>query len=131
MIFGAIIIQPLHKSQNNHTENIMYKFYSALAFLFVTQCNLAYAGEQVGKILNITVRSSDGLISFIMENTATGKPACAKYSYWLIADENSVTGKQQLAMLLTARASGQVISVFGSNTCVRWHDGENVVGITF
>ncbi|MEX0139531.1 hypothetical protein MRBLMS1_000288 [Massilia sp. LMS1-1-1.1] len=108
----------------------MSKFFSVLAFLFAIQCNPAYAGEQVGKIVSITVRSVDGLISFTMENTATGKPACAKYSYWLIADENSVTGKQQLAMLLTARASGQVISVFGSNTCVRWSDGENVVGIT-
>lgn len=110
--------------------DIMPKFLSVLTFLFATQCNLAYAGEQTGKILSLTVRAGDGLISFTMENTATGKPACAKYSYWIIADENSVTGKQQLAMLITARASGQVISVYGSNSCVRWNDGGNVAGIT-
>lgn len=108
----------------------MHKFFLVLAFLFAIQCNPAYAGEQVGKILSITVRSNDGLIYFVMENTATGKPACAKNSYWIIADENSVTGKQQLAILLTARAGGQTINVSGSNSCVRWHDGENVVSIT-
>ncbi|APA67322.1 hypothetical protein [Janthinobacterium sp. 1_2014MBL_MicDiv] len=109
----------------------MYKFISMLALLFATQSNIAYAGEQSGKVLNLIVRSSDGMIYFEMENKATGKPACATHSYWIIADEKSTTGKQQMAMLLAARVSGQVISVYGTNTCTRWSDGEDVSGIIF
>jgi len=44
----------------------------------------------------------------------------------MIKDENSNTGKQQLAILLAARASGETITVDGSNTCTRWGDGEDV-----
>ncbi len=53
-------------------------------------------------------------------------PACATISYWMIRDENSNSGKQQLSMLLAAHAAQRSISVHGMNTCNRWGDGEDV-----
>lgn len=104
----------------------MYKFISILVLLLASQCNTAHAGTQSGKIKHLMVRASDGLVLFELENTGAEKPACATHSYWIIADEKSVTGKQQLAVLLAARASDQVVSISGSNKCTRWVDGEDV-----
>jgi hypothetical protein len=44
----------------------------------------------------------------------------------MIRDENSAVGKRQLAMLLLAYSTGQVVTVYGMNTCARWVDGEDV-----
>lgn len=86
----------------------------------------ALAGTQSGKVTKVFVRASDGLIYFFVEGTGAGKPACASAGYWIIKDENSAAGKRQLAVLLTARASGEAVTISGMNTCARWHDGEDV-----
>lgn len=88
----------------------------------------AFAGTQTGQVTQILVRAQDGLIYFQMSGPVTApRPACAQNtSYWMIRDENSNAGKQQLGLLLAARATGQSITVTGSNTCLRWVDGEDV-----
>lgn len=75
------------------------------------------------------VRASDGLVSVELEGTHAGKPACAIYDYWMIREEASVFGKQQYAMLLSAKLAGKSIKIIGSNQCVRWLDGEDIDAI--
>ena len=89
------------------------------------------AGTQTGQVTMVMVRASDGLVWFNMNGKATGHPSCAFYNYWMIKNENSNAGKQQLTQLLTARASGQAITVTGSGTCTRWPDGEDVGEIDY
>jgi hypothetical protein len=84
------------------------------------------AGTQTGTVDQIFVRASDGLVYFFLSGAATGQPSCATRNYWIIKDENSNAGKQQLAELMEAKASGQTITVIGWNTCDRWGDGEDV-----
>jgi hypothetical protein len=98
-------------------------FFLSLALLV---CFPVWAGSQEGKITGLFIRASDGLVYFFMDGTSQGKPACAGLSYWIIRDENSNAGKQQLAALLVAKASGQTIVVSGANRCDRWSDGEDV-----
>ena len=88
--------------------------------------NPAHAGLQEGIITNVSIRASDHLIYFEMAGTTATKPACAKNSYWIIQDENSLTGKQQLTSILLAWSMGKVIRIVGAGTCLRWHDGEDV-----
>lgn len=91
----------------------------------------AFAGTQAGTVNTLIVRSSDGLIYFWLNGVAAiNKPACAVYSYWMIRDENSNAGKQQLAILLSAKATGKQITVYGRNSCLRWGDGEDVDAIS-
>lgn len=93
--------------------------------------SIAAAGTQTGKVLRVDVRASDGLIYFFLDGTASNRPACATHAYWMIADENSETGKRQLAMLLAARTSGMTVSVYGAGTCTRWRDGEDVNNLSY
>lgn len=92
--------------------------------------NWAHAGVQTGKVVSVTVRSSDGLVYFQIDGTPQGKPACATNNYWMIKNENSVAGKQQHATLLAAKLAGKTISIYGLNQCTRWGDGEDVDAIT-
>jgi hypothetical protein len=81
---------------------------------------------QAGKIKYLTIRGSDGLVLVELDGPVSGKPACAPYSYWILKDEKSLTGKQQLALLVTAKATGQTIAISGTGSCTRWHDGEDI-----
>lgn len=84
------------------------------------------AGEAVGKVTDLMVRS-DGLIYFHLSTAPSARPACAAaHTYWMIKDENSNYGKQQLSQLMMAISSGSTISVIGTGTCTRWGDGEDV-----
>ena len=94
--------------------------------LFVLSFN-AYPGSQIGTVKYVIVRASDGLVYFALkEGEFNGRPACARIGYWMIKNENSNAGKQQYAMILSAHASGKIVSVVGTNTCTRWGDGEDV-----
>jgi hypothetical protein len=103
-------------------------FLFIVSVLFVN--SLAAAGAQGGKVLNLQVRASDGLIAFDLEGIHDQRPACATHSYWIIKDENSATGKRQLALLIAAQASGRPVFINGSNSCTRWVDGEDVDSLT-
>ena len=95
-------------------------------------CAPAYAGQQTGTMTTLIVRASDGLVFFNLSGAYIDKPACAgNYDYWMITDENSNTGKQQLSLLMAARLSGATVTVHGNNTCNRWSDGEDVNVIVY
>ncbi len=89
------------------------------------------AGTQTGQVTQIIVRAKDGLTYFFLTNSSNGRPACATERYWIIKDENSASAQRQLALLMTAKASGQAVSVGGTDTCTRWPDGEDVNYIIF
>jgi hypothetical protein len=88
--------------------------------------SVCFAGTQTGTVKQLHKRASDGLIYFFLSGTPTGSPSCASNPYWMIRDENSNTGKQQLALLLSAKATGGVVTIYGAGTCNRWGDGEDV-----
>lgn len=86
-----------------------------------------FAGSQRGVITHLLVWASDGVVYFYLSGTPKDRPSCAQaWHYWMIKDENSTAGKQQLMQLLTAYALGTPITVYGTNTCIRWADGEDV-----
>lgn len=88
--------------------------------------NCASASQQTGQITTIVKRASDGLTYLWMNGSRTSKPGCAAGSYWIVANENSDAGKQQIAMLTAAKLSGQTITILGGNGCSRWGDGEDI-----
>lgn len=100
---------------------------AAAAAIMAMCCLGARAGTQTGTVTSLEVRASDGLIAVYLSGTASGRPACAvTQPYWIVKDENSTSGKQQLAQLMLARATGQTVTINGMNTCVRWSDGEDI-----
>jgi len=110
-------------------KNLLVRFF-IIAALFGAS-GLATAGSQTGTIIGIHVRASDGLIYVLIDGPMSNRPACATINYWMIKNENSTTGKQQLAQLLAARASGKQVTLVGSNTCTRWSDGEDIDDVVF
>ncbi|EPH33209.1 putative exported protein [Acinetobacter guillouiae MSP4-18] len=44
----------------------------------------------------------------------------------VIKNENSPTGKRQLAMLMMAIATNKTVAIPGAETCTRWADGEDI-----
>jgi hypothetical protein len=87
----------------------------------------ASGGTVEGTISYLYQRASDNLIYVHVGGTVSGRPSCATSStYFMVRDENSNTGKGQFATLLAAKIAGKTIRVQGSNTCLRWADGEDI-----
>lgn len=86
----------------------------------------ASAGQQSGRVVQLIVRASDGLIYAYLDGAASGKPACATNSYWMIKSESTLVGRQHHATLLAAKLSGKTLLLIGANTCTRWGDGEDI-----
>lgn len=135
---GAKAIQQGRRLQkppdNNLDMEIKVKKLSILFLSFglsFSASHSALAGSQTGRIVHLHVRASDGLVYVVLDGALSGRPACATIAYWMIKNETSSTGKQQLAQLLAAKASGQEITIVGTNTCSRWHDGEDIDEIIF
>jgi hypothetical protein len=101
-----------------------------IGLLYLSALGTAIAGSQTGKIVFLHVRSTDGLIIVDMNGPVTNRAACASYPYWLVEDEKSNAGKQQLAMLMAAHLAGKTISLNGTGTCSRWPDGETIGTVT-
>jgi hypothetical protein len=104
---------------------------SFLALMLAGLCTVAVspaiAGSQKGTVVNLTVRNSDGLIFVQLSGTPSDRPQCAlQQTYWMIANETSDAGKRTYALLLSAQASGRIVQIYGSNTCNRWLDGEDI-----
>lgn len=106
-----------------------------IAVAALTMCSLgANAGSQTGTVTQIDVRSTDGLVYVYLSGTPTSRADCAKAPYWMIKDENSTAGKQQLAQLSLAFATGKTVTLTGtgatgtgaSGPCSRWSDGEDI-----
>jgi hypothetical protein len=88
----------------------------------------AHAGQGTGTVSRLIVRDSDGLVYVTLSTPPTGRPSCAAAStYWMIPNENSETGKKLYALLLSAQLAGRVVQIVGTNTCVRWGDGEDIL----
>ncbi|MBB3006214.1 hypothetical protein [Cupriavidus alkaliphilus] len=85
----------------------------------------AMAGTAVGKVTKLNVR--EGLVYFTLSGAAVGRPGCAvNTQYFMIKDENSSVGRQQIALLLTAMSSDKLITADGANQCTKWGDGEDL-----
>jgi hypothetical protein len=109
----------------------MFSVFRVFAFFICSILMVpAHAGTQSGTITGLVNRTSDGLLFFYLSGPASGKASCATAPYWVIKDENSNTGKRLLAMLLTAKVTGQSIYVTGAGACTRWVDGEDVDSIS-
>jgi hypothetical protein len=106
----------------NFIKNLSIAFLLSLAMT-----SLAIAGgTQTGKITFLTIRGSDGLVLIELAGSPANKPGCALYTYWILKDETSLTGKQQLALLTAAKVAGQTVAISGTGSCTRWHDGEDI-----
>ena len=112
------------------------KLVTTLLIMLVTSMSSAvFAGTQTGVVLNIYLRSgdigtsSDSLVYFVLSGAPSGAPACATSQLWMIRDAKSPIGQAQIAYLMTAKATGQVVSVGGTGLCVRWPDAEDVLSI--
>jgi hypothetical protein len=87
----------------------------------------SYAGVVNGHIVAIYVRQSDGLVYFETDGAISERAPCAvSNNLWVLPNENSDTSKRQYAALLTAKASNVSIDVFGTGTCTRWVNSEDV-----
>lgn len=103
---------------------IRYKVF-IIPFLVISSC--VNAGQIEGKIKEVNIRSGDGLIWIVVDGKKSNKPNCAEnWDAMIIKNEKSIEGKQQLAALLSAQASNKTVSIFGSNECTRWSDGEDI-----
>jgi len=92
----------------------------------------AAAGFVTGNIIHVYARQHDGLVFFELDTPITNRAACASTNnLWVIADENSETGKRQYAALLAAKASNQQVGVQGSGACTRWINSEDVDTLIF
>ena len=106
---------------------IIKKLIKYLVMSSILFTNTIYASSYSGKISSIIVRDSDGLVYINIEGVRVGNiPACSKYNYMMIKNENSATGKRQLAQLLMAQATNKTVVITGHETCTRWEDGEDI-----
>lgn len=103
---------------------VVAMFIFSLVFMF--GYSQGFAGDQTGKVSNISIRASDGLHFFEVQGASYNKPSCAGYSYWMIKDEKSAVGKSQIAQIMLAYSTGKSVAIRGSGTCTRWPDGEDV-----
>lgn len=99
-----------------------------LLVLILLCCLPLSAGKSSGYVDSVLVRDSDGLVYFFLrdEVVMSQKPSCATKKYWMVKNENSTAGKNQLSLLMAAQMAGKKVKVYGYNTCERWSDGEDV-----
>ena len=83
-------------------------------------------GSAQGTVFRLHVRASDGLVYVYLNGNRINRPPCAVQSYWIIRDETSAVGKQQLALLMLAQTTGRSVIIQGSGLCTRFTDGEDI-----
>jgi hypothetical protein len=100
---------------------------SAAAIAAVMGSADVWAGNAVGVIDKLIVRDTDGLTYVQLTTSPASRASCAAATtYWMIQNENSESGRKLYAMLLAAHLTGRTVSIVGTNTCVRWGDGEDI-----
>ncbi|RZT30766.1 hypothetical protein [Cupriavidus agavae] len=88
----------------------------------------AFAGSVGGTVAYITARPN--LTYFAINGSNVNRPACASgTTYYMIKDENSTSGKQQIALLMLAKATGRPVWVEGAGQCTKWSDGEDAFNV--
>lgn len=85
--------------------------------------------SQDGTVLQIRVRATDGLVYIYVNGPRTTAPGCATDTFFSIANETSVAGRQQLAMLTMAQAAGKRVTIYGSGACARWPSAEDIAEV--
>jgi len=91
---------------------------------------LAHAqSSQDGTVLQIRVRATDGLVYVYINGPRTTAPGCATDTFFSVANETSVSGRQQLAMLTMAQAAGKRVTIYGTGACARWPSAEDIAEV--
>src|SRR4051812_22609280 len=85
--------------------------------------------SQDGTVLQIHVRSTDGLVYVYVNGPRSAGPGCATDTFFSVSNESSVAGRQQLAMLTMAQAAGKRVTIYGTGTCARWPSAEDIAEI--
>lgn len=106
------------------------KLKSAGYLLALLLAGHAQASQQTGLVVDVRVSSTAVLnpTHIQLDGTWTGKPGCATTIYWAI-DTDSVLGRNLLAVILAAQASGQPVTFYGANTCTLRTDMETAVQV--
>jgi hypothetical protein len=89
------------------------------------------AGDQAGPVQEIRVTSAaihDGPSHVLVTGTWNARPACATIGWWAF-DTDTSHGKALLATLLTAKATGKNVMLWGSGTCALRPDMERLLQV--
>lgn len=96
---------------------------------------LALAGEQAGMVTvhhgqHSSGPTSAGFTFFVLQGgSKTGTPACNTYVDRWVINNGWPAAKMQVAILLSAIASGKTVTVRGSGDCSQWSDSETAIDI--
>src|SRR4051794_36837430 len=85
----------------------------------------AWAGSETGTISPGWFAYSDGLVFLFLSGTHDSSP-CSITERWAI-DPSTPAGKIHFSVFLTAAASGRLIALVGSGTCV--HSNTELVSV--
>ncbi len=103
-----------------------------LFVLTIMLCSFSVmAGQQIGQISSLRVTSKSigsNPAHFLLSGTASEQPSCATLPYWTF-DADTPTGKNFLATLLTAQATGRSVAVYGTGECGLRPGMESVIEI--
>jgi predicted regulator of Ras-like GTPase activity (Roadblock/LC7/MglB family) len=101
---------------------------AALAALLGTAPAHAQSSQD-GTVYQIRVRATDGLVYVYLVGPRTTAPGCATDTFFSVANETSVAGRQQLAMLTMAQAAGKRVTIYGTGACARWPSAEDIAEV--
>ena len=101
---------------------------AAVAALFAALPAHAQSSQD-GTLLQIRVRATDGLVYIYVNGPRTTPPGCATDTFFAVANETSVAGRQQLAMLTMAQAAGKRVTIYGTGACARWPSAEDIAEV--
>jgi len=88
-----------------------------IAFTLCILSSNALAGVGTGKVLDVTIRSQDGMM-LIKVTTHNAPPSCVGWYHTFVKpNDGSPASKALLAMLLSAQASGKSVRVTGTGNC--------------
>jgi hypothetical protein len=96
---------------------------------------LALAGEQTGTVTmehgqHYSGPASAGFTFFILQGGAkSGRPPCNTHIDRWVINNNWPAARIQVAVLLSAIASGKTVTVRGSGDCSQWSDSETAIDI--
>jgi hypothetical protein len=104
-------------------------FAIAVALALVASSTASAQSNQDGNVAQLRVRATDGLVYAYLDGPRTTAPSCATQPFWAIANESSIAGRQQIALLTMAQASGKRVTIYGTGSCGRWPDAENIAEV--
>jgi hypothetical protein len=109
--------------------------HTSLTLALCATTTLVLAGEQTGTVTMDHGQFSSGPASagftfFILQGgTKYGRPACNTYLDRWVINNNWPAARIQVAVLLSAIASGKTVTVRGSGDCSQYSDSETAIDI--